>query len=380
MRYWSCYFALFCVAVIGTHASGQPAGRGLVGDFEMVDALGNVTALVQASRGDLRFRLRSGERRQYNREARYDSPDGRFIGYTNFELNRVLRFPITGRGGCWVADLDDRFPQFRALPQVVRPIRGGIATGQIPSWGFGSPYVPSYGPGNFGSGNFGYSGFGNGGFQSGPVVVAPSYSAGYRPQPRSVLLESRTVPNPPLAPVRLRLLNPTKRTLQVAIVDVASPSGNRSMKIPAGQSSEVQISRDSGAKRVSRYQTFDALGYPIEKEVITEIPPVVRYEIVVHEWAMQSVAIDRTGKSPNVIEDINMQGRGLGRFPLPPGDALRPGTIDVYRAAVNAGNQGAIAPIVPTEDGGPGQPTDNASALENAVLEAQRRAMSGRSN
>ena len=375
MRYLLFALAMFIGIIDSVHAFGQPVGRGLIGDFEMVDQFGNVTALIEANRGDLRFRLRSGERRQYNREPRYDSPDGSFVGYTNFELNRVLRFPITGQGGCWVADLDDRFPQFRVLPQVVRPMRGGIAIGQIPTWGFGAPSMPGQFPGGFGNG-----GFNTGGFNTGPIVVTPSFSAGYRPQPRSELLESKIVANPPLPPARLRLLNPTKRTLQVAVVDLASPSGNRSMKIPSGQSLEVGISRDSGAKRISRYQTFDALGYPIEKEVVSEIPPEVRYEIVVHEWAMQSVAIDRTGKSPNVIEDINMQGRGLGRFPLPPGDALQSGTIDVYRAAVNAGNQGGIAPLVPTEDGGPGQPTDNASALENAVLEAQRRAMSGRSN
>ncbi len=340
-------------------------------DFEMVDQFGNVTAVVQQDRDSLRFRLRSGERRQYNRDRKYDSADGRLLGYTNFELNRVLRMPRSGQGACWVADLDDRFPQFRHLSQSIRPIRGGIASAPVAPWGGAAPW------------DYGWSGnpYATGGgyrYNPGPVIATPPYASGYRPVPRSVLLESKTIANPPLPPARLRLLNPSKRTLQVALVDLASPSGNRTMKIPAGQSVDVEVARDSGAKRISRYQTFDALGYPIEKEVVNEIPPTVRHEIVVHEWAMQSVAIDRTGKSPNVIEDINMQGRGLGRFPLPPGNELQSGTIDVYRAAVSAGNKGAIAPIVPAEDGAPGQPTDNASALENAVLEAQRRAMSGR--
>ncbi|MGI9470308.1 MAG: hypothetical protein ACR2NZ_02170, partial [Rubripirellula sp.] len=97
-----------------------------------------------------------------------------------------------------------------------------------------------------------------------------------------------------------------------------------------------------------------------------------RYEIVVHEWAMQSVAIDRTGKSPNVIEDINFQGRGIGRFLLPAGPALQSGVIGVYSAAASQGNAGTVQPIVPTED----LPVrgNNARRLEDAVLEAQRAA------
>ncbi len=44
-----------------------------------------------------------------------------------------------------------------------------------------------------------------------------------------------------------------------------------------------------------------------------------------------------------------MQGRGLGMFNLPPGDQLQDGQIDLYRAAIAAQNQGAVAPIVPQD-------------------------------
>lgn len=81
-------------------------------------------------------------------------------------------------------------------------------------------------------------------------------------------------------------------------------------------------------------------------------------------------SIDLTGKSPNPIEDINFQGRGIGRFPLPAGDELVGGTIDVYRAALAAENPGAVAPLTPAEQG---QTSDKPSILERAVLEAQRR-------
>ena len=78
----------------------------------------------------------------------------------------------------------------------------------------------------------------------------------------------------------------------------------------------------------------------------TPVPPAPRYELVIHEWKLQSVAIDRTGKSPNVIEDTNFQGKGIGRFLLPPGDQLKSGTLDVVRTALEARNAGSVSPLL----------------------------------
>jgi len=358
---------------------GARLSSGLRGAFEIVDPWGNLTAQVESNRDNLLFRLRGGERRQYNREPMYDSRDGDYLGYSNLELNRALRLPASGWGTPWVANLGDEFPRFQPLQQTMRPAGDAMPRPpQLPGWqnpgrptpGWpGVEPVPPYPEVLFPSPGY-------------PILDFPflpgGVMPGFQPPLRSVLLESRLIPHPPLPPARLQLFNSSRRTLQVAIIDSVAAGGSRSLRIEGGSAAEVELARESGATRVSRYQTFDALGYPIEREVVTEIPPVQRYEMVVHEWAMQSVAIDRTGKSPNVIEDINMQGRGLGRFPLPPGDALQSGTIDVYQAALNAGNQGAIAPLVPADRGGPNQPSDNANILEDAVLEAQRRAMSGR--
>lgn len=83
--------------------------------------------------------------------------------------------------------------------------------------------------------------------------------------------------------------------------------------------------------------------------VVTPVPPQSLYEVVVHQWQIQSIAIDRTGKSPNPIEDINFQGKGIGRFTLPPGNELQSTTIDVKQAALAANNPGAVAPLVPTD-------------------------------
>ncbi len=80
----------------------------------------------------------------------------------------------------------------------------------------------------------------------------------------------------------------------------------------------MQLPRDAGGRSVEVYQALGLDGTYQNREVVREIPPTVRYQVTIHQWQVQSIAIDRTGKSPNVIEDVNMQGRGLGMFSLPP--------------------------------------------------------------
>jgi len=318
--------------------------------FELVEPSGLVSAAVEVRTGRLLVLERSGERIHFSREARYDSADGRFVGYFNFELNRVLRFPRSGSGLLQSADLDDLTPRFRNTIRIVRPV-GAIAdqhaiarpwqsqfNGPIFMPGYVDPYVSGYS-------------------SAGPLAQA-------------VLIDSQTIPNPPLGDARILLRNDGPREIQVAVVDLKEPSGTRSMRIRPAEAAEVLLARDAGGQRVANYRVVTQYGESIIKEVRTDIPAPIRYEVVVHEWAMQSIAIDRTGKSPNLIEDINFQGRGLGRFPLPPGPQLQSGTIDVYRAARSRGNAAAIAPIVPRDD----RPADSASPLERAILEAQRAA------
>ena len=316
--------------------------------FELVEPSGLVSATVEIGRGRLLVYERSGERIYFSREGRYDSADRRFVGYFNFESNRVLRFPSSGRGVLQTADLDDVAPQFQNTIRVARPL------GAIPDRNTiaGTPPIVSD-----------YT----------PSPYADPYASGYRsalPRAQSVLIDSETIPNPPLPPVRVVFHNDGPREIQVAVVDLKNPPGTQSMRIQPAAAVEVQLARDGGSKRVEHYRVVTPQGDSITKEFVTEIPPTLRYQVVVHEWVMQSVAIDRTGKSPNVIEDANFQGRGLGRFHLPPGPQLQSGTIDVFTAALTRGNQATIRPIVP----GDPLPNDTASPLERAVLDAQRAA------
>ncbi|MFK8113210.1 MAG: hypothetical protein AB8B91_13460 [Rubripirellula sp.] len=336
--------------------------------FEVVEPSGLVSGTIEINAGRLLFFDLSGDRVYYSREPRYDTPDRRFVGYFNFDRNRVLRFPRSCSGWMQTADLDDGFPRFRNTISTVRPAnaRGGGYVG--PSFG-----VP--GRGGHGYSSPGYStGYGYSTPYAGPISPPRPlpYPSGFRAplQRQSVLIDSEVIPNPPLPNAKIVLRNDGRREVQVAVVDFASERQPQSIRLAPGQSRQVELQRDSGAKRVANYRVITPYGEPLTKEIVSEIPAKVRYEIVVHEWAMQSIAIDRTGTSPNPIEDVNMQGRGIGRFTLPPGLRLQSGTIDVYSAAQRSGNAGTVSPLVPASE----QSSDNASVLERTILEAQRAA------
>lgn len=312
--------------------------------YELVEPSGLVTGTVDIQRGRLILYERSGERVYFNREARYDSADGRLLGFFSFQLNRVLRFPRSGSGRMQTADLGAAAPRYQNSLRVVRPATTTTDRGI----GFGgNPLARGY--------------------------IDP-YFSGYRgavPPQQSVIVDSQTVTNPPLDPVRVAFRNDGPRELKVTVVDLKDGSQTRSLRVEPGKSRGLQLQRDPSATRTVTYRVITPAGESTTRDVQTEVQPKHRYEVVVHEWVMQSIAIDRTGKSPSSIEGVNFQGRPLGRFPLPPGPQLQSGTIDVYSAARSRGNEFAIPPIYPREQ----RDADNGSPLEQTIFEIQRDAL-----
>lgn len=330
-------------------------------EYELVEPNGQVSATAEVYPGRLLVYGTHGQRLYFSRDAQYDSSDGQFMGYFSVKTNRALRFPRSGRGPMQTASLNDARPRFRSSRRIVRAIRVGRGVAALPV--VPRPVVPLP-------------------LVPGSVVAQPilppfgdPYAYGYPvpvPLAQSVLIDSSIVAHPPLPPVQVELRNDGPREVQVGVIDLKNPSGNQSVRIQPGGSISVQLARDSGGQRIEHYRVVNAFGQFVTREIVTEVAPASRYEVAVHEWAMQSVAIDRTGKSPNVIEDINFQGRGIGRFLLPAGPALQPGVIGVYSAAVRQGNAGTVQPIVSEEDLPPRD--TNTRRLEDAVLEAQRAA------
>ncbi|WP_283434727.1 hypothetical protein [Neorhodopirellula lusitana] len=368
--------SLACFGAIALLAAIQPPSSVAAADLEMVDGFGNITGVIDISRRGLTVFENSGARFFYQREPRYDLPGGRYLGFYNPELNRVVRFPRSGHGPIERADLDAPIPRFIPGLVSVRPIGSGPGFGPYLSGWLGQPagnpmlggyVVPGYpapgfpglgipGPGSFGPGYLGPG-------YAGPGYIGPGYGApglgsislnvgipgrfsGY--QPRSVLLESSVLEKPALAPVEIEFVNSHHETLIVTLTDTQNPGKTPQYQLAPGQHQRVKLPRDAGHTRVEVYQTTDVAGLPIEQEVRVNVPPEIRYEVVVHRMRIQSIAIDRTGKSPNPIEDVNMQGVGVGRFPLPPGDQLNSGTIDVFQAATGAANPGVVAPLIPS--------------------------------
>lgn len=335
------------------------AHRTTAADLELVDAFGNVTGFVDVSGRGLSVYETNGDRWFYRRAPRYDRSGGSYLGFYNLELNRVIRFPRSGVGPIERADFDAAIPRFVRASVTVQPVgTGAVFDPYLHQW-----LAPGY---HYGPG-YAY-GYGFGSAYGPPIAVVPGWSTGVTltlPGPasvapispipttplqtraRSVLIDSRVVPGTPLKPATLAMRNNHRETLRVQVADLLDPTKTQRFDVRPGQAHNVTLQRDPTSTRVQIYQTLDAAGAPIEQEVSSRVPAPIRYQVTVHEMRWQSIAIDRTGTSPNPIEDVNMQGRGVGQFTLPTGDELQSGILDVYARAIAAGNAALIAPQLP---------------------------------
>lgn len=153
-------------------------------------------------------------------------------------------------------------------------------------------------------------------------------------------------PNPPLTPAVVTLQNSHDRDLVLLVGDLRPDQPSRQLSVPAGGSVRVRLARDAGATIREIYETQSPFGEVFREEYVTTIPPTTLYDVSVYERFLQSIAIDRTGKSPQTIEDINYQPKSVGIFPIPAGEQLpEKATIDVWRQAQAAKNPGGVRPL-----------------------------------
>lgn len=185
-----------------------------------------------------------------------------------------------------------------------------------------------------------------------PAPVLPNYE----PLWRSVNHEIR--PNPPLNPAQIDVVNSHSGALILLIGDLRSGRA-RQMRIDPKSQATVAFDRDSGATVVESYEIRGTSGLWDQQQFVTAIPPAPLYDVSVYEEFLQSIAIDRTGTSPNPIEDLNYQPKSVGWLEIPAGSALPDrGQFDAYAEAKAANNPGAVRRFDPKSLERPGNAPD----------------------
>ncbi|MEZ5941919.1 MAG: RICIN domain-containing protein [Planctomycetaceae bacterium] len=179
----------------------------------------------------------------------------------------------------------------------------------------------------------------------GPVPVTP---------PRvPVFVSRKVVPNPPLEPATVELVNSHTAELWVLVSDLTNPTQSNRVKIPAGQSATFQLNRDAGARVIETWR-IPLTGIEEVREV--EVPPALLYDMSVYEIAVLSVVRDRTtNRGGGRINNVIGAPKSVGLYPVPPGPLLQSGTLDIYDQAKRQDNTGAVRRIDPKkwEDVGP---------------------------
>lgn len=182
-----------------------------------------------------------------------------------------------------------------------------------------------------------------------PIVYSPFQTwwpqqPVFQPPPQQFRsVNQQIVPNPALPPVDVRVKNTHTETIVVLVTDRRNPRQPQKLRIPASGSQMVRLERDAGATIEETVETMDSFGNWGRNRFVTPIPPAVIYDVSVYEEFLQSIAIDRTGTSPNPIEDVNYQPRSIGFFLVPPGDAVPPDSeLDAFRNAEDMQNPGAV--------------------------------------
>jgi hypothetical protein len=224
--------------------------------------------------------------------------------------------------------------------------------------------------------------------------VTPSFQPFYRTVTRDVQV------NPPLPPAQVELVNSHRNALLVLLADARQSEagvgngvlgngvlgngvlgngvlgngvlgngvlGNtaQQIRIAPRTSLPVTLERDAGATIIETVETLDRWGSWERQQFTTTIPPMAYYDVSVYEEHLQSIAIDRTGKSPNPIEDVNYVPKSVGWFPVPAGMGLPDNSrLDVYQLAVAAKNPGAVRRLDPKQFDTPPVPDRLESLLQ----------------
>ncbi len=180
------------------------------------------------------------------------------------------------------------------------------------------------------------------------VPIVPPPMPNFQPFYRTVSQEVHA--NPQLPAAQVELTNTHRNAILLLLGDIRQGNSVQQIRIEPNSSQVVALDRDSGSTIIETVETLSPLGGWERQQFVTTIPPSAFYDISVYEEHLQSIAIDRTGKSPNPIEDVNYVPKSVGWFPMPAGTALPANSrMDVYRQAVSQNNPGAVRRLDPKQ-------------------------------
>jgi hypothetical protein len=172
-------------------------------------------------------------------------------------------------------------------------------------------------------------------------------------------IQQSFLPNAPLPSIPVQFANTHREALIVLVADLRPGGSLQRLRIPAGNQLTFTLDRDSGGTLIETFEVRSPFGRWERREFSTAVPPAACYDISVYEEFLQSIAIDRTGTSPDPIEDINYQPRSIGLFIVPPGTAIAAGArLDLYALAQAANNAGGVRRLSPAGNDANVPPSD----------------------
>lgn len=175
------------------------------------------------------------------------------------------------------------------------------------------------------------------------IVLTPQavYLDSFPPFWRSHRTQIR--PNPRQSPIEIELVNSHDQGLIALLGHRGGDRVEKTIRIEPKQSQSLQLERDTGATLIETVEVLGQNGQWSQRQYETSLPSVSHYDLSVYEEFLQSIAIDRTGKNPNPIEDANYVPRSIGLIFLAIDSQLSTKmTIDVYAKARSANNPGAV--------------------------------------
>lgn len=162
------------------------------------------------------------------------------------------------------------------------------------------------------------------------------------------LVSRNFVPNPPLPPAQVTLINSGSDPLIVQIVDLYDPRQPPEEKIPAGSDSQITLARESGGTLEETFLVPGPGGLLLEQTESHPIPPEQRFTLTIwsdkETYKVLPFKDAKKGAPRTVTEGFSRRSQvSLGVLPIAPGQLLRNGEqFDLVQIAKRLKNPGAV--------------------------------------